>query len=135
MDNAADNSRLPEGFDQLANRIADVYIIKHPTDPVTGELSTRIQDLEAIAKLVDVSGGVETLAIQWGCENGLGQQNIWQPPFGIEPGYYDVVVDLNRDGRYTRGVDIVDGRLSNKPLKSYHYGFRTVNQGQGQGQP
>ncbi|MDD5712266.1 MAG: hypothetical protein PHY31_05835 [Smithellaceae bacterium] len=55
----------------------------------------------------DVTGRHKTLPIQYGCQNGLGQQNIWDAP--MTPGAYHVIVDVDRDGAITEGVDIIDG--------------------------
>ena len=78
----------------------DVYIVNAAT-----------ADLSANAALgsggnADVAGGKKTMPVQRSCWNGACQQNIWSPNFTV--GSYFVIVDINRDGLLTEGVDMVD---------------------------
>jgi len=67
--------------------------------------------------LVDVLGGYEELPVQYGCANGWKMQAIWYPPFestvATTDNKFDVVVDMDKDGVYTAGVDFVDGVNTN----------------------
>lgn len=56
--------------------------------------------------LQDVSGGDEMDGVQSGCTN---EQIVIIWPGPLPPGDYDIIIDINRDGTYTQGVDIVDG--------------------------
>lgn len=56
--------------------------------------------------LQDVSGGDEMDGVQSGCTN---EQIVIIFPGPLPPGDYDVIIDINKDGSYTQGVDIVDG--------------------------
>lgn len=83
--------------------MVDVYIV-----------DATVADLSAGAVLgsgpnADVSGGVESLPVQYSCKNGAFQQNIWTPNFTA--GSYYVIVDIDRDGKLTEGVDLVDAVL------------------------
>lgn len=57
-----------------------------------------------------------TLPVQYSCYNGCGQQTIWRADGdadgtngGLVLGNYDVVVDVDRDGTFTKG-DIIDNQ-------------------------
>ncbi|MFH1842346.1 MAG: hypothetical protein ABIF77_04005 [bacterium] len=65
--------------------------------------------------LVDVSGDSELDTPQYGCTNE-GRVLIW--PRNLTPGKYDIVIDVNRDGIYTKGTDFLDNIDS--------YGFPTA---------
>jgi len=55
---------------------------------------------------IDVRGHKTTLPVQWSCSNGFGQQTVWHPL--LKPGRYYLIVDVDRDGMITEGVDIID---------------------------
>jgi len=66
---------------------------------------------------VDVRGRKQTIPVQFSCRNGYWQQNIWSPKDEywrdyrykpMRPGKYYVIIDVNRDGKLTEGVDFVD---------------------------
>lgn len=57
-----------------------------------------------------------TLPVQYSCYNGCGQQTIWRSDGdsnesngGLKIGDYDVVVDVDRDGKFSKG-DIIDNQ-------------------------
>ena len=52
----------------------------------------------------DVSGFVETVTTTG--DGDLGPANVWPPP--LTPGEYDMVFDVNRNGAYDAGIDVVD---------------------------
>ena len=60
-----------------------------------------------------------TLPVQYSCYNGCGQQTIWRADGdadeangGLKLGNYDVVVDIDRSGTFTKG-DIIDDQPQN----------------------
>ena len=53
-----------------------------------------------------MSGGNETDGVQTGCTN---EYVVMVYPGPLVPGEYDVIIDLDRDGKYTQGTDIIDG--------------------------
>jgi len=55
--------------------------------------------------LDDVSRGPEYDTPQYGCTNE-GRVLVW--PADLTPGAYDIVIDVNRDGLYTKGMDFLD---------------------------
>jgi uncharacterized protein YfaP (DUF2135 family) len=55
--------------------------------------------------LTDVTEGPEYDTPQYGCTNE-GRVLIW--PATLVPGKYDIVIDVNRDGIYTQGMDFLD---------------------------
>jgi hypothetical protein len=56
------------------------------------------------AKLVDVTGRPEVEMVRKSCTNDFWT-SIWS---NAQPGKYDVVFDINEDGLYTPGTDILD---------------------------
>jgi len=83
----------------------DIYIIDHATSYPNGD------DIVSSLKW-----GIDhlTMPVQYSCYNGCGQQTIWRADGdavesngGLKVGNYDVVVDVNRDGKYSDG-DIID---------------------------
>lgn len=95
---------IPEAKNEIKDlhygRYVDVYVV----DATTADLSEGA--LLGSGGNVDISGGVDTLPVQESCYNGAGQQVVWYPTF--KPGRYFVVVDVNRDGKITRNVDVID---------------------------
>lgn len=79
---------------QTQYTFVDKYVVHHRDEWKDGDL------------LQDVSGANETDGVQSGCTN---EQSVLVFPAPVPPGRYDVIMDMNRDGRYTQGVDIVDG--------------------------
>ncbi|MCZ6689920.1 MAG: hypothetical protein O7H41_09980 [Planctomycetota bacterium] len=80
------------------------YVIEHGwVDKYVVNHSNEWQDGDA---LQDVSGGNEMDGVQSGCTN---EQIVLVFPGPLPPGDYDIIIDINRDGVYTQGVDIVDG--------------------------
>ena len=76
-----------------ANKKARLYIINH-------------RELIDRSPLNDVSGGYETLYLKPGPGEFI-YKKVWEKP-KVREGEYDVVVDLNCNGSYDRGIDIVD---------------------------
>jgi len=93
------------GGTNLVNQIyqgkyVDVYIV----DATKARL---VKDAQlGVGDFTEVAGGKKTIPVQTGCFNGSAQQLIWIPNFTV--GKYYVIVDVNRDGLLTEGVDIVD---------------------------
>jgi hypothetical protein len=87
------------GQDIIGNNV-DVYVVD----------DLAANDWTDGLSLIDVSGGHETIVVQRGCAN-VNYQLIWPAPVptGILEGNYDVVIDVNQNGQYDIGVDIVDG--------------------------
>lgn len=71
----------------------DKYIVNHQDEWVNGDL------------LQDVSGGSEMDGVQAGCTN----EYIVMVTGPMAPGDYDAIIDVDQDGKYTQGLDIVDG--------------------------
>lgn len=72
--------------------------------------------------LVDVSGangagGWEADTVESGCTNE-GRVLLW--PANLTPGDYDIVIDVNRNGVYDPGTDILDGDDSNGLSVGFH---------------
>ena len=78
----------------LPVRMVDKYVCDHKDEWQDGDA------------LVDVSGGNETDGVQSGCTN---EYTVLVFPAPLPSGDYDVILDINQDGLYTRGLDIVDG--------------------------
>ena len=72
----------------------DKYVVRHRDEWKNGDV------------LQDVSGGNETDGVQTGCTN---EYIVMVYPAPLVPGQFDLIIDVDRDGRYTQGVDIVDG--------------------------
>lgn len=77
-------------------KTADVYIVADKTDAQWTVNNT----------LNDVTGFVESVTIQPGWCANCYSTLAWAAPLTI--GKYDVVLDFNRDGVYTAGVDLID---------------------------
>ncbi len=76
---------------------ADVYIVVDKTDAQWTTNTT----------LSDVTGFVEHITIQPGSCANCYSTRAWTAPLTI--GDYDVVLDIDQDGVYTPGVDLIDG--------------------------
>lgn len=55
---------------------------------------------------MDVRGFKQEITVQYSCSNGWMMQNIWKAPMKV--GHYYVILDMNKDGKLTDGVDYVD---------------------------
>lgn len=78
---------------------ADIYIVPAQND-AWWTVSTNVQ----LAPL-DVTGTIETITINGICGN-CWKTLAWAAPLTV--GEYDVVLDFNKDGFYTPGVDLID---------------------------
>jgi len=92
----------------------DVYII----DTQVGATNP-YPDGEAIVASTKWGLSKITLPVQYSCYNGCGQQTIWKSDGdadenngGLKLGDYDVVVDVDRKGKYSDG-DIIDNQPKN----------------------
>lgn len=68
-----------------------------------------VYSLEADMKLteqMDVRGFKQEITVQYSCSNGWMIQNIWKAPMKV--GKYYVILDMDKDGKLTDGVDLVD---------------------------
>jgi hypothetical protein len=74
---------------------ADVYIVANKTD---AQWTTD-------SSLTDLTGVVETITVNGICGN-CWKTLAWTAPLTV--GEYDVVLDFDRDGAYTAGVDLID---------------------------
>ena len=77
-----------------------VYIV----DATTFDL-TEWEDI-VLSSSMDVTGRPKIMPVQYSCQNGYNQQNIWPAP--MTPGRYFVIVDVNLNGKLDEGIDIVD---------------------------
>lgn len=59
--------------------------------------------------LVDVTGRPEWDLVRYACRNQYGYP-VWNPP--LVPGKYDVIIDVDADGKYTLGTDYIDAGLT-----------------------
>jgi len=116
------DGELPPDLTAFSGRNVDVYIIRHQDAPNLRQLDGL--DLRGL----DVTEGVDTVMVQSSCTNGAWMATIWRPNFSNGP--YTVVVDTDRDGFYTAGVDFADGRRGGDLAGSYNPGF-TVSSGGG----
>ena len=78
----------------IPHRWVDKYVVVHKDEWQDGD------------PLVDVSGGDEMDGVQSGCTN---EPIVIVFPGPIPPGQYDVIIDIDQDGVYDQGLDIVDG--------------------------
>lgn len=70
--------------------------------------------------LVDVTGRHERDLMRFACGNQYAYP-VWVAP--LKPGKYDVVIDMNSDGRYTLGVDYIDAGISSSGQQVKEAGF------------
>ena len=78
-------------------KTGDIYIVPDRND-ATWTVSTALPD-------PDASGTVESISVQFVCGNCWATL-AWTAP--LTPGKYDVVLDFDRDKKYTSGVDLID---------------------------
>ncbi len=60
---------------------------------------------------MDVRGFKQEITVQYSCSNGWMIQNIWKAPMKV--GRYYVILDMDKDGKLTDGVDFVDAVTEN----------------------
>jgi hypothetical protein len=89
--NPSSRSNIPVGSR------ADVYVY----------LDRLWTDGDVLSDADDVSGGHETMSPQFNCNNQWFTL-IWPAAQKVEHGYYDVIIDCDRDGRYDIGYDLLD---------------------------
>lgn len=58
----------------------------------------------------DISGGIETITPQFGCNNHWVTL-IWPSIQKVDHGYYDVIIDWNQNGVYDIGYDLLDKHI------------------------
>lgn len=87
---------------RLPVTLVDKYVVAHRYEWKDGD------------PLVDVSGNPETDGVQTGCAN---EYRVMIFPGPLPLGDYDVIIDVDQDGRYTQGHDIIDGGCSETPGK------------------
>jgi hypothetical protein len=68
------------------------YIVNHQDTWIDGD------------PLMDITGGAESDVVQYGCANE-GLVLVWAEP---EIGQYDAIVDMNANGVYDEGTDVLD---------------------------
>lgn len=78
-------------------KIVDVYVVKDKNNWQDGDNLTDIS--EFIERNVDIDDG------ESGGERGTFLTDVWIKP---EPGKYDIVVDIDRNGKYNSSTDVVD---------------------------
>ena len=76
-------------------KTADIYIVADKTDA----------QWTVDPNLVDVTGFVESITVQFVCTNCWATL-AWAAP--LTSGKYDVVLDFDQDGKYTPGIDLID---------------------------
>ena len=89
-------TRMQLGSDRYVNK----YVVNHKDTWTTGDA------------LIDVSGPNnpwERDTVQRGCTNEA-RVLVW--PATLTEGRYDVIIDVNRNGKYDAGIDILDGGSS-----------------------
>jgi hypothetical protein len=55
-------------------------------------------------QLIDVTGRDEWDIVRYACANQY-HYPIWSPP--LKPGHYDVIIDINKDGKFDLGADLI----------------------------
>ncbi|MPN54257.1 hypothetical protein SDC9_201927 [bioreactor metagenome] len=106
----------------------DVYIMEVGIN--VGQMTTDVY--AGNANLAPASGTyVMTMPVQYACTNGAAQQTIWRAPMAKSDGssaagQYVVVVDVNRDGKLSKG-DIVDNLHTGESVPTDKVGFNVVN--------
>lgn len=84
---------------QFGHAFVNKYVVKHKSAWTAG------------MALVDVTaGGTEMDQVEHGCTNE-GRVLVWT--HNLTPGIYDVVIDVNKNGKYDPGVDFLDNINSN----------------------
>lgn len=102
----------------------DVYIV------AVGDMTNDVY--AGTANLAAASGTyMMTMPVQYACTNGAAQQTIWRAPMAKSDGssaagQYVVVVDVNRDGKLSKG-DIVDNLHTGESVPTDKVGFNVVN--------
>ena len=103
----ATGSTMPSTPSIYYGTYVDVYIVDHQASYAKDSLIAPSPNW-GLTKL--------TMPVQYSCYNGCGQQTIWRADGdsneangGLKEGKYDVVVDVNRDGKYSDG-DIIDNQ-------------------------
>lgn len=76
-------------------KTADIYIVADKTDA----------EWTLNPNLVDVTGYVEKITVQYVCSNCWATL-AWPAP--LTSGKYDVVLDFNQNGKYDSGIDLID---------------------------
>jgi hypothetical protein len=102
------STRMQLGGDRYVKK----FVVAHKDSWTTGD------------PLIDVSGPNnpwDADTVQSGCTNE-GRVLVW--PGTLTPGSYDVVIDVNRNGVYDEGTDIIDG-IGNRN-GSIAAGFRVI---------
>jgi hypothetical protein len=93
--NPEHRSNLPPG------NTADIYVF----------LEQSWIDGDPLLESADVSGGSETLTPSGTCSNYY-YTLIWPSLTKVDHGFYDVVIDFNRNGVYDIGYDLLDKHLT-----------------------
>ncbi|MGQ9880655.1 MAG: Ig-like domain-containing protein [Armatimonadota bacterium] len=73
------------------------YVVLHKDNWANGDV------------LVDVTGRPEWDLVRYACRNQYSCP-VWYPP--LVPGKYDVIIDVDEDGKYTLGTDYIDAGLT-----------------------
>lgn len=84
------------------------YIVLHKSSWQDGDI------------LVDVTGRHEQDLMRYACANQYSCP-VWLAP--LRPGKYDVVIDMDRDGKYTLGVDYIDAGINSSGQQVKEAGF------------
>lgn len=83
----------PFNFNQTIN----LYIIDAAKYSLKANMSLEDKDIRGY-------GTVHT--VQYSCSNGCAQQTVWRPNMTV--GKYYMVIDIDKDGKITEGVDYID---------------------------
>ncbi|MEJ5251034.1 MAG: hypothetical protein HPY54_02770 [Chthonomonadetes bacterium] len=81
----------------LPGRMVRKYVVLHKDSWQNGDL------------LVDVTGRPDSDITRYACRNQYVCP-VWQPL--LVPGRYDVIIDVDEDGKYTLGTDYIDAGLT-----------------------
>lgn len=81
----------------LPGRTVRKYVVLHKDNWANGDV------------LVDVTGRPEWDLVRYACRNQY-HYPVWYPP--LVPGKYDVIIDVDEDGKYTLGTDYIDAGLT-----------------------
>jgi hypothetical protein len=84
-------------------QVVDLYIVDAS--------KYKLKNSGTITDADDVRGRRSRLPVQFSCRNGLNLQTIWKAPLKV--GKYYVIIDVNKDGKITDGIDLIDAVTKN----------------------
>ncbi len=93
IDYDGENMQSPFNFGQTIN----LYIIDAVQYKLKANMTLEDKDVRGY-------GSVHT--VQYSCSNGCAEQTVWRPEMTV--GKYYMIIDVDKDGKITEGVDYID---------------------------